>query len=132
MINGEEKGLSPDEHQELTGGGECHLHWHPPSREHAVLELFQEMHKVVSVAADYVMQPLDDIAVVDTTAGNITVTLPPSKGQREYMAVKAKAANLLIVNFSGTENCFGQTSYNVVALGDTLKFKAFNGGWIKI
>lgn len=131
-MNFEEKGLLPDEHQELTGGGECGLHWHAPNRDHSVLEILQETHKVVSVTADYTMNVNDDIVVADTTAGNVTITLPPSKGQREYVAVKAKTANLLIVNFSGTENCFGQTSFNVVTLGDTLKFKCYGGGWIKI
>ena len=132
MINSEEMGLDPDSHQSLTGGGQCDLHWHELPNQHDVLEVFEGLYKVSTIDTSSTVAPLDDIVLVDTTAGNITVTLPPSKGMREFRIIKAAAGNQLTVQFSGAENCFGTTSYDVVTLGDVLHFKAYNGGWLKL
>lgn len=124
--------FTEDQIQELTGGGECHQHYHSFNPNHTYVSRLQDTYKVRTVSTDTTLDASDDIVVVDTTSGNVTVTLPRSRGLREYTIVKGKSSNTAIIHFSNSENCFGVTSFNLVSLGETKRFKAYNGNWISI
>ena len=122
--------LDDDTFEELTGGGKCHKHFHETLLTHDDLEKVQTLHKIADVSANYTVLEDDDIIVVDTSGGSVTVTLPLAKGQREYIVSKSVAANSVVVNFSGGQNCFGQASITLLVFGAVARFKAHNNGWI--
>lgn len=124
--------LNPYQYEQLTGGGECDQHYHPIIGSRADVERLQELVRIREVAADYTIVAGDDIIVGNTNVGSITVTLPTSRGQREITVVKSAALNTLTVEFTDGQNCFGQTSFAMVDLGERLRFKAFLGNWILI
>lgn len=124
--------MDDDTLEELTGGGKCHKHYHETILTHDDLEKIQTLDKIVNITANYAALYEDDIIVADSTAGSVTVTLPLAKGQRQYIVSKAVATNNVVVNFSGGQNCFGQTSITLVALGAVARFRAHNNGWILV
>lgn len=126
--------LDDRQFEELTGGGECHLHHHPVDQvaTHAQLEQLQAAMVITNVSADYPAVAADDIIVVDTTAGSKTVTLPLARNQKEFTLVKKVAANSMITAFSGGELCLGQATITATGLGAVRKFKAIMGGYIPL
>lgn len=57
-----------------------------------------------SLAQDYTFSVTDNIGslYVDTTAANVTIYLPPPTGSRRRTVVKTVAANILIIDGSGS------------------------------
>lgn len=118
--------------EELTGGGECHMHYHPSIPNHNDVVADQAAVKVKEVTDDYVVELNDDIIIGNTNSASLVVTLPPAVGLREYTVVKGASANNLTIVFNGSETCFGQSSIVVVTLGEAKRFKAYLGNWILI
>lgn len=118
--------------QELVGGGVCHLHHHETIITHQDLEELWEQELVTSVSANYTVSDRDDIVLADSSAGNVTLTLPLAKGRRLIVITKAATVNNVTVNFTGGQLCLGAASVTMLALGEVKRFKAYNDGWILV
>lgn len=122
--------LDENQIEELVSGGPNQLHWHPIAVSHIDLEKQQDLVVITPTTSSYVVKPTDDIVLADSGLGNITITLPHSTGKREFVVVKAHTLNTVTINFFGTENCLGQSSFSLTTLGSVYRFKAYNGNWI--
>lgn len=100
--------------------------------EHRHLDSLQAMEVITYVSADYTADYRNDIIVVDSTAGNVTVTLPKSRGGKVFHVIKSVAANTVTVAFSSGETMFGQTSVSLVDLGSGKRLKSVLNGFIPL
>jgi hypothetical protein len=125
--------LSEYEIRELTGRGPCHLHTHEVNiNEHKHLDALQALEVVVRVSADYMVSYREDIIMVDTSGGNVTVTLPKSRGGKKFYIIKISALNVLTVRFSGNETILGDLSVPMNSLGEGIWFKGIPQGYIPL
>lgn len=124
--------LDVEQKEQLTGGGVCHLHFHEAFVSRDDLNRLNDVKRIVTVTESYQVLDKDDIIWADPTLGNLTVTLPPAVGQKEYTVTRSADTNTVTVEFSDGQNCFGQTSLDMVAFGAVLRFKAYLGNWILI
>lgn len=100
--------------------------------DHRHLETLQSIEVVTVVAANHTAEYREDVIVADTSTGNITVTLPKSRGGKKFCVIKASAANTLLVNFSNGETMLGITSVTITSLADRRWFKGFQEGYIPL
>lgn len=126
--------LTDVQHVLLTEGGACDLHFHPNDRvvQHEQLDQIQALKTIRSISANYVATAKDDILVIDTTSGNVSVTLPLAKGFKEFTIVKSVGVNVLTILFSGGQLMFSQSSIVLTTLSDVRTLKAISGGYIRI
>lgn len=126
--------ISSEEESQLTNGGACDLHFHPNDRivQHDQLDQLQSVKTIRNISSSYTATYRDDILIVDTTSGNLTVTIPLSKGFKEFTIVKSVAANVLTVVFSGGQLMFGLSSITITVQADLRTLKAIVGGYIRI
>ena len=97
-----------------------------PSRD--TLLWLNSLEKVSNVSTDYTVSGNDDYLIVDTTAADVTITLPkPLNGRK-----------LVIVNFSGTNDVIltsavdinGSASDLTVSAGTNVAIKDIGGEWV--
>lgn len=125
--------LTNYERGQLVNGGICNLHEHDVNlRDHQHLETLQSIETVRVVSSNYTVSYTDDIVLVDSSQGNVTVTLPPARGGRKFCIIKKSAANSVIVTFSGGETLLGITSVVITSLADLRWFKGFLEGYIPL
>jgi len=77
----------------------------------------------------------DDVVLVDTSGGAVTVTLPVISDsmvrlKREYAVVLTDATNTLTVAPSGTDTVVGDTDVVVTVQWTALRFRATPGNWV--
>jgi len=121
--------------QELIGGGDTRLHFHLEDRTptHLTLEQMQSVTNVGTQTGNYTATPQDDIILVDTSAGNVTVTLPLAKGGKEFEPVKAEAANVLYVVPTAPDTILGSATGVIIRNQyDALRLKSVTGGYIAL
>lgn len=124
--------LSVEEHQQLTGGGECQLHHHQYVISPKDMDSYQSLRKIREVNTTSLLEPTDDIVIVDTAGSSVDVQLPISRGGKEYTIVKKSALNSLNVTFSLGQTCFGDSSVLATNKGAVVRLKAYKGNWILI
>lgn len=125
--------LSDYERGQLVNGGICNLHEHEVDlREHRHLETLQSIEAVRTVSSNYTASYIDDIILVDSSQGNVTVTLPPARGGRKFCIIKKSATNSVIVRFTGDETMLGITSVVITSLADLRWFKGILEGYIPL
>lgn len=100
--------------------------------DHKHLETLQSIEVVKTVTANFTASYREDIIVADTSSGNITVTLPKSRGGKKFCVVKSSAANTLTVLFSGSETMLGINSVTITSLADARWFKGVQQGYIPL
>jgi hypothetical protein len=88
-------------------------------------------------AGDFTVIAEDEVVLVDTTAGNVTVTLPEIsdalvREKYEVELVKKVAANTLTVLPTGTDTILGEPDAVVTVQWTALRFRAATGNWIII
>lgn len=119
---------------ELTSGGDTRLHHHlddrTPTRD-TLLQLFG-VFSVREVSASTSVVDQDDIVLVDTTAGSVTMTLPPARNGRELIFKKMVAANNMILDGDGAETIDGSATLSVATSLAVRRIKAYSGNWIVI
>jgi hypothetical protein len=120
--------LDARQEQELTGCGDTMLHYHLADR--ATNAQLQSTVRQTTVTVSRALTESDDILLVDTTAGSVTLTLPLAKGGKEYSAVKVVAANSMLLACSGTDTICGDTSLTATVCWTSIHIKASNGSWI--
>lgn len=99
---------------------------------HDTIDKIQAQTGVKNVYSNYPVSYHDDVLLCDTSAANVTVTLPLARGGKEFIVVKNKAANVLTVLCSGADTIFGAASLSMVLLGDHTRLKSIPGGYITI
>jgi len=90
-----------------------------------------------SVTTDQTLGADDDTVLVDTTAGDVTITLPEIstamvKLKREYAVVKPVAANTVYVDTTGADTIVGASSAVVTVQWTALRFRATTGNWVVV
>lgn len=115
----------------LIGGGDCPLHYHSEDRRvtHDRLNEFQQVAKAEPVTGDYTMTDADDFIVADTTAGNITVTLPKAISQKIVSVSKGAAPYRLDIVPQGTDTVAGLTGISVTTKNTSYRLKAIGTNW---
>lgn len=125
--------LTDFEKGQLTGRGPCSLHTHETEiNHHKHLETLQALEVVVKVTANHTVEYREDIVLADTSAGNITITIPLSRGGKKFYILKTSAANVLTVQFSGAETMLGSASITITALGEGKWLKGIDEGYIPL
>jgi hypothetical protein len=79
----------------------------------------------------------DDVVLVDTSAGDVTITLPAISDamvrlKREYEVVKVDAANALTIVPTGGDTVVGEPDALVTVQWTALRFRATPGEWVII
>lgn len=127
--------LTNREYEQLTRNGECFLHTHP---RHVIdsddVYNAQAARIIKVISANYTLLPNDEIIMVDTSSGNITITLPHSDFQKEYQVVKTADAFTLIIVPTAPDTILGETGVSVTAKLTSLNFKmdTVRGDWFLI
>lgn len=120
---------------QLTHGAECRIHFHPkefPDIDDLVN--LQAVNPGVTIAVDHTAQNADSLLTVDTSAGDITLTLPPPQNGREYQIIKTASAYSLYVVPVAPYTILGSTSgVVIVGYGTCIHFKAVtDNDWMAI
>lgn len=121
--------LTSSELSQLTQGAECHIHTHPKEVLGFTerLELMQAT-PVLPVSGDYSPTNDTEILMVDTTSGDIRITLPVANKGREFQIVKIAGANSVIVIPSGSDTVVGSSTGVIFSgLYTSLHFKGILG-----
>lgn len=121
--------FTPQQVAQLIGQGECFIHTHPKETlgfEDRLALMSAEPVSVIGVS-EYTLQPRDELLLVDTSAGNVTITLPLAARGREFQIVKTKPQNVLAVTPTAPNAVLG-TAAGVVVYNQwtSLHFKAVN------
>ena len=90
-----------------------------------------------SVTTDATLTALDDVILVDTSSGDVTVTLPEISDnmvtyKQEYEVVKLESANTLYVDTTGGDTICGEPDAIVTEQWTALRFRATPGNWVVI
>ena len=123
--------MTPWQEAALTGGGDCFTHWHSEDRR-PTQDFLHGLHSVanaVVASSNITLTGDEDIVRVDTSAGDVTVTLPYAKGGTEITVIKTSALNTLTVKGTGTETINGSNTHTYTTLWSSRTFKAIDGQW---
>lgn len=124
--------MTPEQEAALTGGGDCQEHFHLYDQR-ATQALLQGLHAVASrrtIVSDTVLTGIEDFSVIDTSAGNVLITLPVAKQGLESELLKKFPENMVIVTAQGTDTILGQLSPVTISSGNAaIRFKAFDTDW---
>ena len=74
--------MTPWQETALTGGGDCFTHWHSEDRR-PTQDFLHGLHSVantVVASSNITLTGNEDVLRVDTSAGDVIVTLPYAKG----------------------------------------------------
>jgi hypothetical protein len=79
----------------------------------------------------------DEIVLVDTSGGDVTITLPEIsddmiREKREFEVVKVDAANTLTIDCTGTDTIVGEPDAIVTVRWTALRVRATTGNWVLI
>lgn len=100
-----------------------------PSRDVRLWQDSQEITRTIS--ANYTLTDRDDHLLVDSTSGNVTVTLPKIRNGKKYSIVHQTGSNLLTIQPTSPDTIvlpFGTTIS--IFKGSSLNFKAINNSWV--
>ena len=125
--------LSDHEIDALTNGRDNTLHSHSYDRRitHKSLDDLQAIEKVTNVTTTYAASYQDDYILCDTTGGAFTVTLLPSKMQKEVTIIRVKGAGNVTVAATGPDTINGAATAVIAVSNTPLRLKAFTGwGWV--
>lgn len=125
--------LTDFERSQLTGGGECFIHHHAPE----VLDFYDRLDLMAatpntSVSTNYTALKTDELILVDTTAGDVTITLPLAANGREFHIVKIVAANNVIVAATSPDTVNGAASISRSAAYGSIWLKSITGGYVTL
>ena len=90
-----------------------------------------------TVTGDVTLGVDDDVVLVDTSGGNVVVTLPEISDQmvrdkQEFEVVKTIAANRIEIVPTGSDTILGEPDALVFAQWTALRFRATTGNWVAI
>lgn len=123
--------LSPEQESRLTSGGDSPDHWHSTDRlrVHSDIGALEALENVVTpTSGAYSVGPTDNF-ILANNAG--PYTLPLAKSGR-IIEIVMTTATPVVVDFSGSDELYGETSLLVEERGTAIRLKAISGGWIII
>lgn len=90
-----------------------------------------------TATGDFTIAPDDDVVLVDTSSGNVTVTLPAIslsmvREKYEVEVIKSKEANALMVVPSGSDTVLGETGIQAEVQWTAMRFRATTGNWVLV
>lgn len=120
-----------ENHASLIGGGDCRLHFHIDDRQptQAFLQGLQGVANRVPVTGDTTLTGKEDFVSVDTSAGNVTITMPVAKQGLEIEILKTSPAYTIIIVPRGTDTILNTTGVTISLGNAALRFKAFGTDW---
>lgn len=116
----------------LLNGGDCHLHYHQFDRtpRQDTLHGIQTVTRVQEgVNSNITLSDTDDIVICTYPC---TITLPLSKGGREFEVVKNFEGDQIIILPTHPDTLLGKYAILVYNKGTALHFKSISGGYILI
>lgn len=127
--------LSAEEVDQLHGGAECRIHHHP--KEFPDLDDLVNLEAVnpgEPITANETLGNLRSLVVVDTSGGDITITMPPAQNGREYQIIKGSPSFTLFVVPSAGETILGSaTGIFMVSFGTCVHLKSVTSNdWMAI
>lgn len=127
--------LTEEEIDQLVGGAETRLHYHP--KDFPDINDFVNLQAVnpgVPISTDATLGNDDTLIPVDTTAGDVTLTLPPAADGREYQIMKVSSAFILYVVPQAGETILGSlTGIAITLYGTCVHLKAVTSNdWMAI
>ena len=119
------------EDRSLVSGGDCFSHWHSEDRRptQSFLHGLQDIANQVPVSGPVTLKGSEDFVIVDTGAGNVTVTLPKAIRGIEIEVMKLRSANTIIVLPQGTDTILGMPGATITSGGASIRFKAVGTDW---
>ena len=90
------------------------------------------MGTVVSVSADYIVQAGDQVVLVDSSAGSVTVTLPSAADTQMRLAVKKVAASNTVSIQAGSGDTLYDGSATLSADKEVAEYVAGDTVWYRI
>lgn len=127
--------LTDTQFNQLTQGGECQIHSHPRHIMDAD-DFFNDeaAWPLREISANYTVRPNDGIVLVDTSAGNVTITLPHNDFNKEYQIVKVADPYVLTIVPTAPDTILGEVGVTVTAKLTSLHFKmdTKNDNWFLI
>lgn len=124
--------ISPFQEELLTNQGDCPLHYHVTDRtptHDTVSGIQASTNQVTPTGSTYAVTDKDDHILCYQT---MTVTLPRSRGGREYEVTFLGTSGMVTVVPTGTDTILGYASVYLSVYGTSLRFKSIAGGWIII
>lgn len=98
---------------------------------------FDNTKPVTELAADYTVAGDDSFLLVDSTTGDVDITVPESTTalvvvRRSIVIKKLVADNVVNVIASGTDTIDGGASVTLSAVNSVITLRAIDGGWVSI
>jgi hypothetical protein len=121
----------PIDEASLTGGGDCSAHWHSADRvpTQDFLHGLQAAGGVITVSASTILRGTEDLVLVDTTVGDVTLTLPRARNGREVTILKTSALNKLTVQGIDGQLINGRVTQTYYTRWTARTFKAVGNTW---
>lgn len=127
--------ILPQQLAELTTGGLCYLHSH----ERHVPDAIDREQLAAAEATSVITGPTysatwrDELLLADTSANNVTITLPLAQNGREYEVVKMQPQNILYILPTAPDTVLGSTlGVQVFNQFTAIRFKSVPGGYIAV
>jgi len=117
--------------RELLSGGDTFAHWHSEDRAPSqnFLHGLQQLMNQQTVSSDTALRPGSDVVFVDTSAGDVTITLPTPTNGQEYTIVKTSELNSMIITATPPATVNGHASATYTTINTARTFKAYEGDW---
>lgn len=128
------EGLTDQQLAQLIGYDLCYVHSHPKEilgfSERLELMAAQPPNTIIS---DYTLTKSDDLILVDTSIGDVTITLPLASQSREFQIVKYSDLNRLFIVPTSPDLVLGSASgIQVNNKYSSLHIKAIVGEYILV
>lgn len=126
--------INTQQEASLLSGGDCFLHWHSQDRvaTHSMLSDLISLEKTQFVVdGGTVVDPEADYVLVDTTAGNATLTLPQPVIGRKLVLLKTAAGNTATLS-SPTGDINGAATLVLTAAYEAAVLKAIAGNYYRV
>lgn len=120
---------------ELSAGGDCQLHYHSSDRDITREQVvqFQASENMRIVTASEAITYNDDILLVNTTSGAVSLSLPLARGGKTYSIVRIAGANAVTVTPAGGNTINYAASLSISTSFAPARIKALKGiGWFQV
>ena len=87
---------------------------------------------IVNKTGDYTLTASDYVVTVDTSGGDVTITMPPAAtatAGAAYIVKKIAAANTLIIDGDGAETIDLSATLEVTQINDAVELVTDGSGW---
>jgi len=120
-----------DQEAALIQGGDCFSHYHSADRvpTQDFMHGLQTIARQNPVTANYTVTAKDDYVLVDTSAGNVTITMPRAIGGVEVEILKMFPQNTIFVVPEGSDTILMATGATISIGNAAIHFKAFGTDW---